>query len=165
MKVIYALFERYADARDAVNELLDQGYDQDEMNAIVQAHIAQEHIDLDLGSVGVQVTDAVGNKTVRGFDPFLAAQAPVPVPGLGDMYAAGELATTLAKTAAIHGGRVKGLQSALDDFVPSDVARDFADSVGSGSLLFWIRTDDERAGHVAQTLGRHHGKRVRDYVG
>lgn len=164
MNVIYALFERYPDARDAVKELLDRGYDEDEMNAIVQAHIPREHIDLDLGSVGVQVSESVGNRTARGFDPFLVAHKPVPLPGLGKVYAAGELATVLVDVAPIHGTGVDGLRTALRDFVPPDVARAFAGEVGRGSVLFWIRTHDERAAVAAQTLRHHHGEYVDDYV-
>ena len=33
MNVIYALFEQYPDAREGGNALLEQGYDEDEMNA------------------------------------------------------------------------------------------------------------------------------------
>jgi len=165
MKVIYALFGRYADARGAVKELLDQGYNDDEMNVIVQADIAHEHMDLDFSSVGVEVTDEVGTRTSRGLDPFLAAHTPVPVPGLGEVYAAGDLATMLVKAAMVHGAGADGLQSALKDFVPLDVAQAFAGGISRGGLLFWIRTGDERGGIAAQTLRRYHGQYVDDYVG
>ncbi len=165
MNVIYALFERYPDAREAVGELLDREYDQDEMNALVQAPIAKEHIDLDLESVGVRVTDAVGERTAQGFDPFLAAQTPAPVPGLGEMYAAGDLATVVVKTATAHGGGVEGLWFALNDAVPVGVAREFAAGVDQGSVLFWIRADDGRGAAATEILRRHGGEYVADYVG
>jgi len=176
MNVVYALFERYPDAREEVGELLDREYDQSEMNAIVQAHVAKEYMDLDLESVSVRVTDAVGERTARGFDPFLAAQMPAPVPGLGEMYAAGEpsflkkghsdgaLATVMVKTAIAHGGGIEGLQFALNDAVPVSAAHDFAAGVSRGGVLFWIRTHDERDSAAMQTLRRHGGKYVDDYV-
>jgi hypothetical protein len=122
-------------------------------------------MDLDLGSVGVKVADAVGKKTARGFDPFLAAQIPVPVPDLDEVYIAGDLATILVKAAAMHGPGANGLRTALADFVPSDVAQAFAGKVSRGNVLFWIRTDDERAAGAMQALRRHRGEYVDDYVG
>jgi hypothetical protein len=164
MKVIYTLFERYPNSRNAIKELLDRGYDEDEMNAIVQAHIPKQHIDLDLGRVGVQVSETLGNRTAHGFDSFLVARKPVPLPGLGTVYAAGELATILVDVAAKHGTGADGLGAALTDFVPPDVAQAFARGVSGGSVLFWIRTDDERATVAAQTLRCHHGEYVDDHV-
>lgn len=165
MQVIYALFDRYTDARAAVEELLDEGYEEREMNALVQAEVAKEYMELDLERVDVKVTDAVGERTAHGFDPFLAAQTPVSIPGLGKVYAAGDLATVLVKTAATHGAGSEGLRTALQDAVPADAARVFAEGVSQGGVLFWIRTDEEQGAVVAQTLRRHHGKQVGDYVG
>ena len=164
MQVIYALFERYTDARESFEVLSEQGYHRNEMNVVVQTKVAKEYIDLDLSRVAVKVTDAVGEKTVQGFAPFLAVQRPIPLPATGEVYASGELATILVKTATAHAPGTDGLKTALEDFVPPNVASAFADGIDQGGVLFWLRVDDTRAGLAAQTLRRHHGKHVGNYV-
>lgn len=164
MQVIYALFERYADARESFEELREQGYDPDEMNVVIQAKVAKEYINLDMSRVAVNVTDAVGEKTAQGFAPFLAVQRPIPLPGIGEVYAAGELATILVKTATAHTPGAEGLKTALQDFMPPNVAGAFADGVNQGGALFWLRVEDTRAGLAAQTFHLHHGKHVGNYA-
>ena len=164
MQVIYALFERYTDAQESFEALRKQGYDQDAMNVVVQTKVAKEYIDLDMSRVAVNVTDAVGEKTVQGFAPFLAVQRPVPLPGTGDVYAAGDLATLLVKAATAYAPDSGALGTALKDLVPANVADAFADGVNQGGVLFWLRVEDERAAGVGETLRRYHGKHVGNYV-
>jgi len=164
MQVIYALFERYTDAQASFEALRKQGYDQAAMNVVVQTKVAKEYIDLDMSRVAVNVTDAVGDKTVQGFAPFLAVQRPVPLPGTGDVYAAGDLATLLVKTATAYAPGAGGLEIALKDFVPADTAQAFAEGVDRGGVLFWVRVEDERAAGVGETLRRYHGKHAANYV-
>ncbi len=164
MKVIFGLYDQYEDARSAVKALLEDEFDPQEMNVIVLQEIAKNHLEVDLDVVSVAVTDEVGERTVSGLDRLLGGEQPVKLPGMEDVYAAGSLATIVARTAAAPGEG--GLKAALADFtIPEPVAEAFQVGVGDGGLLFWIRVPDERAARAVELLRLHHGQHVADYSG
>lgn len=153
MKTIFGLFEIYQDAQAIVNELLDQGFPAEEMNVLIQEKVAKEDMQVNLEDANVAVTDEVGEQRLHGLDRLLASQQPVMLPELEEVYAAGELATILAKTAAAPGAADGGLKAALMDFsVPEEVAQAYEAGVKEGGLLFWIRTSDDRAAKATNVL-------------
>ena len=166
MNVIFALFETYTDAENAVDELLDRDFDVGEMNAIVLEEVAKSHIDVDWDKLDVAVTDEIGERSVRGLTQLLGGQQPVMISGLEDIYAAGELATVLARTASAPNAEGRGLKAALVDFnVPEETAQIYRDGIDDGGLLFWIRVDEDRGAAVRQILTTGGGIRVGDYTG
>lgn len=161
MKVLFALFDTYTEAKEAVGELLEQDFDFEEMNAIVLEEVAKNSMDVRLDKVDVGVTDAVDGVTVHGLDRLLGGQRAVRMPGMDDIFAAGTLATMVAKTAAAPGAADGGLVAALVDFnVPRPVAEDFFRGVQDGGVLLWVRVDDERAHEATQVLETANGRHV-----
>lgn len=163
MKSIFALFETYEDCEAAVDELLGQGFDDEEMNVVVDEEVAKTHLDVDLEAVDLKATDEYGEEA-EGLDIILGTEQPLAIYPLGDVYAAGQLATILAKTAAAPD--TGGFKGALVEFdVPEPVAGAYTEAVVEGAFLFWIRTGDERASEAAQILRVHNGAHVTSHAG
>jgi hypothetical protein len=164
MKTIFGVFESYPDAEEMIAALLDQDFSQQEMNVIIQEEIAKDNIDIDLQKANVVVTDEVGEKRMRGLDALLAREQPVEIPELQSIYAAGEIATIIAKTAAAPGTTQGEFRSVLNEFgIPEEAAETYVEGIKTGGLLFWIRTDDERAPDAANILRENNGQKVSSY--
>jgi hypothetical protein len=165
MKSIFALFKDYQDAEAAAADLLEKGFEEDEMNVIVHEQNAKNHMDVNLEKVKVDATNKVGEQNVHGLVRILAGQRPVRLSDVGPIYAAGEIATMLARAAANPGAVNGGLQAALVDFsVPKEVAEEFTTGIENEGVLFWIRTSDERAPEASSVLHSHKGVHVGNYA-
>jgi hypothetical protein len=165
MKTTFGLFSAYSDAEQAVEALLDLGWDEEDVNVIVQEQIAKNYLDVNLGQINVTATDEVSEKKVRGLDAILGTQRPVTVEG-EDLYAAGKLATVLVTTATAPGAVEGQLKAALTDFgVPERVAEIYDEGIHAGSVLLWVRADDERASQVKQVMREQGGEQVVGYAG
>ncbi len=155
---VLALFERYEDCKAVVDRLMVQGFDEQHMNVIVDEEVAKTHFDVSLQQVDVKATDELGERRT-GLDILLGTEQPIDVPWLGAVYAAGELATILVKTAAAPD--TGGLKDALVDLdVSEPTARRYVEGILAEGLLFWIRTDDERASEAVEILREHNGRHV-----
>lgn len=160
MKTIFALFTDYSDAKTAVDKLLDGPIERDDVNVMVQADVAKEQMPVNMRTASVNVTDEVGEERVQGLDNLVSRQQPVQVGAMGDVYAAGPLATTIVKAAAASGK----LSDALHDFdVPREVANEFSAGVERGDWLVYIRSEDNDAAHVLQVMKTNHGQHLGDY--
>lgn len=156
VRTIFALFEGYAEAREAVEELRGRGFDVDGMNAIIYAEAARSAMDVDLRTAGARASDELGRRTLHGLDRLLATEQPVPLEGVGDVLAAGELANMVVATAGAQGAADGGFVAALVDFgVPREAAEAYQRGVVEGGLLFWMRTDDERAAEARRIIEEH----------
>lgn len=164
MRTIFALFEGYAEAREAVETLRERGLDVDEMNAIISAEVARSGMDVNLRTADVRASEELGERTLHGLDRLLATEQPVPLPPVGDVLAAGELANFVVAAAGRSGAAEGGFTAALIDFgVPGDAAEAYQRGVADGGLLFWMRTEDERAGEVREVVQEQGASRVGAY--
>ena len=145
MKIVLGIFKQINDAKSAVSKLLDNGFKEEQMNVIVQENTAKQYLDVNRQEVKVEKTDSLGKKHLKGLDSLLGGVRAIVTPDAGRVFAAGAVASTLAKTAAsMNDG---GLKGALSDFnVPNETAKDYRDSIANGGLLFWIRTDESQTG-------------------
>lgn len=151
MKTIFASFDNYASSRDAVNALLDEDFSLAEMNALVLADVAKREMETNQAKVHVNVTDEVGDVALHGLDRLVGGEQPVQAPQVGQVYAAGELATLLVNQFAGAGGN--SFTDILQEFgVPSDAAAHYASAINGGGVIFWVRSDDARASQAATTL-------------
>jgi hypothetical protein len=150
MKTIFGLFERYGDAKRITSELLDLGFDEKDINVLVRDDVAKGDMQVDLEKVRTQATQEIGEKTVRGLAAVLGREVPVEVPVLGGLYAAGDLATIVIQVAT---GGPKGLEQGLIDLgLSEDVSESYRVAIEKGSLLLWMRSDDERAAQVMRIV-------------
>jgi len=167
MKTIFALFDSYLDAHEAVEALLGQGFNEKEMNAVALQEAAKQNMDMmgvDLKQVNVDKSDKLGAKTVGGLTQLFGGEQPVHVSDTGDLLAGGELATMLVTQAAATGTAAAPLMNVLQEYgVPQDVAEAFRSGVNEGGVLFWIRTEDERAPVASNALKAENGKHVGRY--
>lgn len=164
MKTIFALFQSYANAEEAVNELLEEGFGEEQMNVIVREDTAKENLDLNLHQADVMKTDEVGEQTIHGMQHLLGGEQPVQMPDVGPVLAAGELATILSKGASASGAPDQALAGALEEFgVPDDVAQAYRSGISDGGVLVWIRTEDDQAAAAAGALRGQNGQHVGQY--
>ena len=153
MKTLFWLFERYPEAKSAVRTLEASGVDAAEMNALVTVKTAKEVMDVNWEKVDVQVTDEIGDQQLTGLDALLAREQPVNTPDLGDIYAAGKVATIVGKTASSAMREPHGLTGALVDInVPQSTAQAFTEGISRGGVLLWARVSDEQAAQVGGAL-------------
>ena len=163
MKSVFSLFESYENCEEAVDELLAEGFDEEELNVIVDQEVAKSHLDVDLERIDVEATEELG-EGMEGLEVLLGVEQPVQMPRVGEVYAAGQLATILAKTAAAPD--TGGLREALIDFdVAETVASAYEEAVLDGALLFWVRTPDAHASKAAEILRDGGGRHVTSYGG
>jgi hypothetical protein len=165
MKTMFWLFDRYEHVESAVDRLVEEGFNVEDMNVLLQEEVAKEALDVDLEKVKVEVTQDVGDRTVHGLTRLLGGEQAVEIPGIGDVFASGELATVLAKTAANPGAVNGGLQAALDDFsLPGDFAHNVCTGLEGGKALLFLRTPDERAPMVASLMADQEGPPIASYT-
>jgi hypothetical protein len=145
MKTVIGMFRQVIDAQNAVHKLLDKGFKSEQMNIIVQENTAKQYLDVNRQEVKVEKTGSLGKKHLEGLDNLLGGVRAIVTPDAGRVFAAGAVASTLAKSAAsMNDG---GLRGALNDFnVPKEIATSYRDNIANGGLLFWLRTDDSQTG-------------------
>lgn len=144
MRIIYALFRRIEDAKEAVDRLLEQEFSEDQMNAVVQEDTAKIYLDIRKHQIATEKTSKIGNREVRGLESMLGGMHAITVSDVGPVFASGNVATTLIKAAAaLNNGALK---AALMDFqIPPGLASEYQRGILEGGLLFWIRTDQQSA--------------------
>ena len=113
-------------------------------------------MEIDRGQAGVDVTDKVGEVALHGLDRLVAGQQSVPVPGLGDIYAAGELATFIMTSAQERREEGPSMEVALREFgLSTKTAADYAQGLASASWLIFVRADGKKAKHLLPVLRKH----------
>ena len=161
MQSVFSLFENYEDSANVVDALLEAGFDQDEMNVLVDAKLARSAMDANLERIAIKATDEVGEAS-QGLDVILGSERPIVVPRLGSVYAAGDIATIMAEAAAAPD--TEGLEGAMEEFgVPSP--QTCIESIVNGGVLFWIRTEDERVSEAADIFRVYNGLKITSYGG
>ena len=160
MKTVFALFTEIDNAKEAVYRLLSLGFEEKQINAVIQETVAKDFLDIRRHEVTVEKTDALGSKEKSGLESLLGGRQAVKTPDCGNIYAAGESAAILAKTAAAfsEGG---GIKNALQDFdISSERAQFYRSGITRGGILLWIRTDDNRAGEIITTIEQYKAQRI-----
>jgi hypothetical protein len=163
MKSVFALFENYVDCREAVDDLLHADFDDEEINVIVDAEVAKTYMDVNLERAAIEATDEIGEEAT-GLDIILGAERPLEVPPLGNIYAAGEIATVLVNAAAAPD--TTGVENMMEEFgVPSSASGTYVETIATGGVVFWIRTEDDRASQAREILRAHNGLEIVSYGG
>lgn len=153
MKIIFALFSRYDQADEAMKELLHKKFREEEMNAVAQDYVVKDRMKIKTGGANVSVTEIP-----PGLDRLMGGQQAVTVNDVGQVFAAGDLATEFTATGNIAGRAGEGLGPALEHFnIPAETSAAYVDGIKSGGVLFWIRTEDERAAEASSILDSHKG--------
>ena len=156
MMTIFGLLPTYEAATTIVDELMTAGAEPSELNALVKSGIAKETMDLNLARAGVAVTDEVGDIEIHGLERLVGGEQPVPLPGLGDVYAAGELATLMATAAQARREEGRGMEPAFREFqLPASAATAFYEGIDGGDWLIFVRADDDKAQELVSVFRLH----------
>lgn len=165
-EIVYGLFDHYADAHEAVMDLLKQGYRTNELNVITRAStlptepVAHENID-DGAAEGAGVGAVIG-----GLTGLLAGIGAITMPGVGAIIAAGPILTTLSAIVAGAGlGAVSGgLVGALVDWGITDtVARTYSRAIEQGGILVAVPVRNHNQEAVEAILTEHDAHDINVY--
>lgn len=167
MKTVFCLFPEVETARSAVHTLVERRFPKGHMNVIVLAQVAKNALEPGVRGTPIPVTGR-NDGSVAHLDQMLSGKQPVTSPGLGKVIAVGEMATMLTSAAATPppGSQDAGLPGAFTGFgLPKPAAQKFTDGIKNGSVLFILRTEDERSSELVSLLRGMDGSNLVHFVG
>lgn len=161
-KTIVGLFDTFAHAQSAVNDLISAGFNRDDIS-VVANNASGEFGTHDAHHSGVNVSQAGGDAVkgavkggmYGGLTALAATVALALIPGVGPIAAVGPLSAFLGGAAlgATAGGILGGLTGLG---VPEHEAGYYAEGIRRGGTLVTVHADDARANEATSILNRHH---------
>ena len=157
-RTVVGLFDRFADAEDAIGELAKSGIDRNRIS-IVAKDAKGEYVKLAGGSS--LVAGAGTGAAIGGVAGLILGLAAIAIPGVGPVVAAGPLATALGSAGV--GAAAGGIMGALTGMnIPEDDARYYAEAIGQGGALILYNSTDEQAEYVREVLNRSGARNVEE---
>lgn len=165
LKTVVALFDDLAQARAAVQDLRDAGYQDNEVSLAANAAADEYSRLFDENGKYYQGSDVYSEQTpavvgaevgalVGGLGGLLLSLTFLPIPGVGPIIAAGPITATLV--GAIGGALAGGLIGALTTLgVPEEHAEVYAEGLRRGGTLVVIKTAEDRLGPASEILNSH----------
>ncbi|MBC7809081.1 MAG: DUF2382 domain-containing protein [Akkermansiaceae bacterium] len=160
-KTIVGLFDTFAHAQSAVNDLISAGFNRDDIS-VVANNASGEFGTHDGDHNGVNVSQAGGDAVkgavkggmYGGLTALAATVALALIPGIGPIAAIGPLSAFLGGAAlgATAGGILGGLTGLG---VPEHEAGYYAEGIRRGGTLVTIHADDSRASEATNILNRY----------
>lgn len=149
-KTIVALFDKYNDAQDAVNDLLHAGFQREEISLISREKNVNREREVN-ASDSNEVNDgaalgAVGGSLIGGTAGLLIGLGALTIPGIGPVLAFGPLMAALGSTAlgAGIGAAAGGLLGALMGAgVPEEDAHIYTEGVRRGGSLVAVNVEGQ----------------------
>ena len=172
MPNVVGLFDSRSEAHSTVQQLLNSGFDREDMSLVSQdtdrqSNDGKTHPGISGSDLSIPKDDTSGalkgagiGAALGGIGGLLAGIAGLAIPVIGPIVAAGPIAAAL--TAALGGAGIGaatgGLIGALTDMgVPEDEAKHYQDQVGRGKTLVVVRASDddfaERAADILESSG------------
>ncbi len=163
-KTVVALYDEVSAANQAVNELVNNGFQREDIS-VMTPDAAGEH-GRQLENVDGAAAQGAGigaglGAALGGFGGLLVGLGALTIPGIGPVLAAGPLAAAVSGLAgagvgAVAGGVTGGILGALVDMgVPEERANYYAEGLRRGGTLLVVRTDDERTRDAVDIVNRH----------
>jgi uncharacterized membrane protein len=149
-RTIVALFDNTTQAAVAVQDLVNAGFEADDISVVSQ----NERGDASVSTAGEATAVGVGTGALLGgLGGLLVGLGVLALPGIGPVLAAGPLASALA--GAGLGAAAGGVIGALGELgVPEDEAHYYAEGVRRGGALVVVHTDDDRAERAVNVMSR-----------
>ena len=171
-RTITRLYDNRSDALEAAHELERMGIDDDDVSIIASNkdrwYDSKGNLDDDDDSHSKAASGAGKGAATGGVlgagAGLLAGLGLLAIPGIGQVVAAGWLASTLtgAAAGAVAGGAVGGLVGALTEAgVPEEEAHIYSEGVRRGGTLLTVRVDDDEVARVEAALSRYRPTDVR----
>lgn len=167
MKTVFCLFPQVETARDAVEALVERKFPKGHMNIIVLAQVAKNALEPGVRGTPIPNTGRA-NGNLAHLDQMLSGKQPVIPPGIGKIIAVGEMANVLVGAASTPppGAQDAGMSGAFSGFgLPKQTAQKFTEGIKNGSLLFILRTEDERSSELVSFLRGLDGSNMVQFVG
>ncbi len=152
---VVGLFDRQTQAEAAINALKAAGFPERDIGVAMRDRTSQGELAEGTGTQAAEgaATGAVSGGVVGGVVGLLGGLGALAIPGLGPIFAAGWLGSTLAGAGigAAAGGIIGGL---VGLGVPENEARHFEQGVKEGRVLVTVKAEG-RAAEAAEILRRH----------
>ena len=166
MKTIVALFDTFAEAQDAVQDLEAEGIGKGEISVVTSGQHAATSVPQS-GPVATTADATADEPASTGAGALigaglgiLAGLAAVTIPGVGIVAAVGPIIAG-GVVGAVAGGLVGSL---VDAGVPEDEAEHYAEAVRAGGTLVTVRSNPTDADRVVRILNRHHPVDIRHRI-
>jgi hypothetical protein len=146
-QILTGLFDRYEDARRAVQDLEAAGMAHRDISIVANDTRGEHHAQLDPAAQDAGAGAGIG-AAVGGLGGLLAGLGLIAIPGIGPVVAAGWLVATAAGVAggALVGAAAGGLVGALTHAgVPERDAHVYAEGVRRGGTLVTAKVDEPLA--------------------
>ncbi|MFM8322235.1 MAG: hypothetical protein ACKOC5_15080 [Chloroflexota bacterium] len=167
-KTVVALYDDAGSARQAMSELVDNGFSREDISLMTpdaSGQYSKEISDYD-PNAGSGAAQGAGigaglGAALGGFGGLLVGLGVLAVPGIGPVLAAGPLAAAVSGLAgagvgAVAGGVTGGLLGALVDMgIPEERAHYYAEGVRRGGTLVIVRASDERTRDAVDIVNRY----------
>jgi uncharacterized membrane protein len=155
---VVGLFDSEDNARLAIQDLMKEGYPQQEMSLISsdpEGEYRRYKVDEEGNQAGEgAVAGAAGGAVAGGLFGLLVGTGALAFPAIG-LVAAGPIAGLLggAGIGAISGGIVGAL---VGWGIPEEHAHAYAEAVRRGSVLLTLKAEDDRVDRAEEIMSRHH---------
>jgi uncharacterized protein (TIGR02271 family) len=159
-KTVIGLFNNMGEAQNVVKDLVASGIERDDIGFMAnEKQVTPGRTDRERESGDVASGALAGAGTgaaIGGVAGLALALAPLAIPGIGPIVAAGPIAAALtgAGIGAVTGGLIGGLTRLG---VPDEDAHYYAEGVRRGGILVTVAADDEREADAAAEILRRHG--------
>ena len=166
-KAVVGVFRSEERAREAINELKRQGFDEREISLIAkdenkgvgrqEGADGDENQGLTMGEQNVG-DGALTGSAIGGIAGLLAGAGALLIPGVGPIIAAGPLAAFL--TGVVGGGLVGSL---VDFGIPEERGRHYEERVKKGDILVTLKANEDETPKVSSVLKRFGAEDVESY--
>lgn len=155
---VVGVFNSRHDAEEAVQQLRQQGFTNEEINIVTKKQGKDKGHDTEF--VDDDITDgALTGGTLGGIGGLILGAGALAIPGVGPILAAGPIAAALS--GAVAGGIAGGL---VDWGIPAEVSRHYEESVAQGGTLAVIRTSSQKVNQAAQILRQNGAQDVQSHT-
>jgi len=160
-KTIVGLYDTFAEAQGAVNDLITAGFTRDDISVVANNATGEfgthdgthDGVNVSHGA-GDAVKGAVKGGVYGGLTALAATVALALIPGIGPIAAIGPLSAFLggAGLGAVTGGIIGGLTGLG---IPESEAGYYAEGIRRGGTLVTVHTDEARSKEATDILNRH----------
>jgi uncharacterized membrane protein len=154
-KNVVGVYETEQEAIIAIEDLVKQGYNKQDICVIGQDLKNVNHIADETGTVAEEsaATGALAGGTLGGLTGLLVGVGALAIPGVGPIIAAGPIASSLI--GAVAGAGLGGLTGALIAIgIPDDEAEYYGNSVKEGKILVLTKNDTTNPLEDSKTLAK-----------
>lgn len=157
-KTVIGVFDSRNKAENAVNEMRNTGFTQNEISIVAKDQGRQNRQgnddDMDMGT-GSLATGTTTGSVLGGLAGIAVGAGALAIPGLGPIVAAGPIAGLLSGAAS--GGIAGGL---IDWGIPEERGRQYEEEVRQGKILAAVRADEKKIQDAANIFRKNGARDV-----